>query len=180
MCSEQLRHAGLVITGESGQLQSASALVELVATWLESVGGSWAGTAEMLFEELTQYAEESEIDVTQKGWPANAAWLSRRLQGFKRELRSVGIEVERRKESSGTRRQTIRLWLVPEPGEDDEPDEPDLPDPDPDDEPDDEPSEHIQAARDSLAKDREREEARDKIRGCVTYTPGSDRKYRDW
>ena len=152
-------------------------LVEAVRAFVKARGGSWAGTAEMLFEELTQYAEENEIDVTQKGWPANAAWLSRRLQGFKRELRSVGIEVERRKESSGTRRQIIRLWLVPEPDEldTDEPDADDL---------DAETCARVEYYRSERLRiqqaEQEREEARTRIRGCVSFSRGSQGKYRGW
>ena len=145
-------------------------LVEAVRAFVKARGGEWEGTGEMLFAELTEYAEENEIDVTQEGWPANAAWLSRRLQGFKRELRSVGIEVERRKESSGTRRQIIRLWLLREPGEEDDPDDPDLRDPDPDDDPDPEIAqihEHYAALRAESKAKREAEAAKKLHRGFV-------------
>ncbi len=152
----------------------------------------WEGTGEMLFAELTEFAEEEGIDTTQQTWPTTAAWLSRRLQGFKRELRAKGIELKRSKEGTGARRQITRLWLVPESDESDTDDQEGQTDFLDSDEPDDDEQDasgedidatiahhHAEAER-ALQREQEREAARDRIRGCLGTSRANRGKYQGW
>jgi hypothetical protein len=72
--------------------------------------GEFLGTATELLERLGGIVGESAT--RRKGWPGNATALSRELARIAPNLRSVGIEVEKRRESHG--RRLISIRMVPE------------------------------------------------------------------
>jgi hypothetical protein len=77
----------------------AAAIVAPLGTLLES--GEFLGTATELLDRLAGIAGESAT--RRRGWPGNATSLSRELARIAPNLRSVGIEVEKRRESHGRR-----------------------------------------------------------------------------
>ena len=86
----------------------AAVIVPPMRTMLES--GEFLGTATELLERLAGIVGESAT--RRKGWPGNATALSRELARIAPNLRSVGIEVEKRRESHG--RRLISIRMVPE------------------------------------------------------------------
>lgn len=74
-------------------------------TLLES--GEFEGTATELLDRLAGIVGESAT--RRKGWPGNATSLSRELARIAPNLRSVGIEFEKRRESHGRRLIAIRM-----------------------------------------------------------------------
>jgi hypothetical protein len=82
----------------------AAAIVAPLGTLLES--GEFLGTATELLDRLAGIVGESAT--RRRGWPGNATSLSRELARIAPNLRSVGIEVERRRESHGRRLIAIR------------------------------------------------------------------------
>ena len=86
----------------------AAVIVPPMRTLLES--GEFAGTATELLDRLAGIVGESAT--RRKGWPGNATSLSRELARIAPNLRSVGIEVEKRRESHG--RRLIAIRTVPE------------------------------------------------------------------
>ena len=76
-------------------------------TLLES--GEFVGTATELLDRLAAIVGESAT--RRKGWPGNATTLLRELARIAPNLRSVGIDVEKRRESHGRRLITIRTAL---------------------------------------------------------------------
>jgi hypothetical protein len=82
----------------------AAAIVAPLGTLLES--GAFLGTATELLDRLAGIAGESAT--RRRGWPGNATSLSRELARIAPNLRSVGIEVEKRRESHGRRLIAIR------------------------------------------------------------------------
>lgn len=86
----------------------AAVIVPPIRTILES--GEFLGTATELLDRLAGIVGESAT--RRRGWPGNATSLSRELARIAPNLRSVGIEVEKRRESHGRRVITIRA--VPE------------------------------------------------------------------
>ncbi|MGD0020091.1 MAG: bifunctional DNA primase/polymerase [Candidatus Limnocylindrales bacterium] len=83
----------------------AAVIVPPMRTMLES--GEFVGTATELLDRLAGIVGESAT--RRKGWPGNATSLSRELARIAPNLRSVGIEVEKRRESHGRRLIAIRL-----------------------------------------------------------------------
>jgi hypothetical protein len=83
----------------------AAVIVPPMRTMLES--GEFLGTATELLDRLAGIVGESAT--RRKGWPGNATSLSRELARIAPNLRSVGIEVERRRESHGRRLIAIRI-----------------------------------------------------------------------
>jgi hypothetical protein len=77
-------------------------------TMLES--GEFVGTATELLDRLAGIVGETAT--RRRGWPGNATSLSRELARIAPNLRSVGIEVEKRRESHG--RRVIAVRMVPE------------------------------------------------------------------
>ncbi len=160
-------------------------LVEAIRDFLFSEPGEqWLGTAEMLFEELTQCAEENEIDVAQKGWPANASWLIRYLRNWTPELLAAGIDFERGREGTLRRRHIIRIWLVSAVGavdtgnpDSEELDWWDIAEADWSDEQRADVEQIRAKVRDSRQADREREEEHDKILGCLATSRIHQSKY---
>ena len=86
----------------------AAVIVPPMRTLLES--GEFVGTATELLDRLAGIVGESAT--RRKGWPGNATSLSRELARIAPNLRSVGIEVEKRRESHG--RRLIAIRIVPE------------------------------------------------------------------
>ncbi|MHB8459092.1 MAG: bifunctional DNA primase/polymerase [Candidatus Limnocylindrales bacterium] len=86
----------------------AAVIVPPMRTLLES--GEFLGTATELIDRLASIVGESAT--RRKGWPGNATSLSRELARIAPNLRSVGIEVEKRRESHG--RRLIAIRTVPE------------------------------------------------------------------
>lgn len=82
----------------------AAVIVPPMRTMLES--GEFLGTATELLDRLATIVGESAT--RRKGWPGNATSLSRELARIAPNLRSVGIEVEKRRESHGRRLIVIR------------------------------------------------------------------------
>ncbi len=82
----------------------AAVIVPPTRTLLES--GEFMGTATELLDRLAGIVGESAT--RRKGWPGNATSLSRELARIAPNLRSVGIEVEKRRESHGRRLIVIR------------------------------------------------------------------------
>nr|MBA3778907.1 hypothetical protein [Chloroflexota bacterium] len=82
----------------------AAVIVPPLRTLLES--GEFVGTATELLDRLAGIVGESAT--RRKGWPGNATSLSRELARIAPNLRSVGIEVEKRRESHGRRLIAIR------------------------------------------------------------------------
>jgi len=77
----------------------AAVIVPPIRTLLES--GEFIGTATELLDRLGGIVGET---VTRrKGWPGNATSLSRELARIAPNLRSVGVEIEKRRESHGRR-----------------------------------------------------------------------------
>jgi len=72
--------------------------------------GEFVGTATELLDRLASIVGESAA--RRRGWPGSATSLSRELARIAPNLRSVGIEVEKRRESHG--RRLIAIRLVPE------------------------------------------------------------------
>jgi hypothetical protein len=83
----------------------AAAIVAPLGTLLES--GAFQGTATELLDRLAGIVGEPAT--RRRGWPGNATSLSRELARIAPNLRSVGIEVERRRESHGRRLIAIRF-----------------------------------------------------------------------
>ena len=86
----------------------AAVIVPPMRTLLES--GEFVGTATELLDRLAGIVGESAT--RRKGWPGNATSLSRELARIAPNLRSVGIEVEKRRESHG--RRLIAIRTLPE------------------------------------------------------------------
>jgi 5-methylcytosine-specific restriction endonuclease McrA len=86
----------------------AAVIVLPMRTLLES--GEFLGTATELLDRLASIVGESAT--RRKGWPGNATSLSRGLARIAPNLRSVGIDVEKRRESHG--RRLIAIRPVPE------------------------------------------------------------------
>jgi hypothetical protein len=86
----------------------AAVVVPPMLTLLES--GEFVGTATDLLDRLAGIAGETAT--RRRGWPGNATSLSRELARIAPNLRSVGIEVEKRRESHG--RRLIAIRMVPE------------------------------------------------------------------
>ncbi len=82
----------------------ASVIFAPMRTLLES--GEFLGTATELLDRLGGIVGESAT--RRRGWPGNATSLSRELARIAPNLRSVGIEVEKRRESHGRRLIAIR------------------------------------------------------------------------
>ena len=82
----------------------AAVIVPPMRALLES--GEFLGTATELLDRLASMVGESAT--RRKGWPGNATSLSRELARIAPNLRSVGIEVEKRRESHGRRLIAIR------------------------------------------------------------------------
>jgi hypothetical protein len=85
----------------------AAVIVPPMRKMLES--GEFLGTATELLDRLAGIVGESAT--RRKGWPGNATALSRELARIAPNLRSVGIEVEKRRESHG---RLIAIRMVPE------------------------------------------------------------------
>jgi Bifunctional DNA primase/polymerase, N-terminal/Primase C terminal 1 (PriCT-1) len=83
----------------------AAVIFPPMRTLMES--GEFVGTATELLDRLGGIAGESAT--RRKGWPGNATSLSRELARIAPNLRSVGIEVEKRRESHGRRLIAIRV-----------------------------------------------------------------------
>jgi hypothetical protein len=75
----------------------AAVIVPPMRTLLES--GEFVGTATALLDRLAGIVGEAAT--RRRGWPGNATSLSRELARIAPNLRSVGIEVEKRRESHG-------------------------------------------------------------------------------
>ncbi len=86
----------------------AAVIVPPMRTLLES--GEFMGTATELLDRLAGIVGESAT--RRKGWPGSATSLSRELARIAPNLRSVGIEVEKRRESHG--RRVIAIRTAPE------------------------------------------------------------------
>ncbi|MDA8201338.1 MAG: bifunctional DNA primase/polymerase [Chloroflexi bacterium] len=86
----------------------AAVIVPPMRTLLES--GEYTGTATELLDRLAGIVGESAA--RRRGWPGSATSLSRELARIAPNLRSVGIEVEKRRESHG--RRVIAIRLAPE------------------------------------------------------------------
>jgi hypothetical protein len=86
----------------------AAVIVPPMRTMLES--SEFLGTATELLDRLAGIAGEPAT--RRKGWPGNATSLSRELARIAPNLRSVGIEVEKRRESHG--RRVIAIRTAPE------------------------------------------------------------------
>jgi len=86
----------------------AAVIVPPMRTLLEA--GEFVGTATELLDRLAGIVGESAT--RRRGWPGNATSLSRELARIAPNLRSVGIEVEKRRESHG--RRLIAIRTVPE------------------------------------------------------------------
>jgi hypothetical protein len=86
----------------------AAVIVPPMRTMLES--GEFVGTATELLDRLAGIVGETAT--RRRGWPGNATSLSRELARIAPNLRSVGIEVEKRRESHG--RRVIAVRMVPE------------------------------------------------------------------
>jgi hypothetical protein len=86
----------------------AAVVVPPMRTLLEA--GEFIGTATELLDRLAGIVGESAT--RRKGWPGNATALSRELARIAPNLRSVGIEVEKRRESHG--RRLIAIRMIPE------------------------------------------------------------------
>lgn len=69
--------------------------------------GVWRGSPEVLYDKLSEYAEELKISTRQKAWPKSANWFMRRLNEVMPSLLAQGYRVERDR-SSKTRAVTIR------------------------------------------------------------------------
>ncbi|HEY5275435.1 MAG TPA: hypothetical protein VIK38_02675, partial [Coriobacteriia bacterium] len=82
----------------------AAVIVPPMRTMLES--GEFLGTATELLDRLAGIV--GELATRRRGWPGNATSLSRELARIAPNLRSVGIEVEKRRESHGRRLIAIR------------------------------------------------------------------------
>jgi hypothetical protein len=82
----------------------AAVIVPPLRALLES--GEFMGTATELLDRLAAIVGESAT--RHRGWPGNATSLSRELARIAPNLRSVGIEVEKRRESHGRRLIVIR------------------------------------------------------------------------
>lgn len=82
----------------------AAVIVPPMRSLLES--GEFVGTATELLDRLAAIAGETAT--RRKGWPGNATSLSRELARIAPNLRSTGIEVEKRRESHGRRLIVIR------------------------------------------------------------------------
>lgn len=85
----------------------AAVIVPPMRTLLES--GEFVGTATELLDGLAGIVGEAAT--RRKAWPGNATSLSRELARIAPNLRSVGIEIEKRRESHGRRLITIRTVL---------------------------------------------------------------------
>lgn len=72
--------------------------------------GVWRGAPTILYDELTNYAEELKINTRRKSWPGSATWLMRRLAEVEPSLYSNGITIEKDR-TSRTRVVTIRKTL---------------------------------------------------------------------
>jgi Bifunctional DNA primase/polymerase, N-terminal/Primase C terminal 1 (PriCT-1) len=83
----------------------AAVIFPPMRTLMES--GEFVGTATELLDRLAGIVGESAT--RRKGWPGNATSLSRELARIAPNLRSVGIEVEKRRESHGRRLIAIRM-----------------------------------------------------------------------
>lgn len=86
----------------------SAVIVPPMRTLLES--GEFLGTATELLDRLAGIVGEAAT--RRRGWPGNATSLSRELARIAPNLRSVGIEVEKRRESHG--RRVIAIRTVPE------------------------------------------------------------------
>ena len=83
----------------------AAVIVPPLRALLES--GEFMGTATELLDRLAGIVGESAT--RRKGWPGNPTSLSRELARIAPNLRSVGIEVEKRREAHGRRLIAIRM-----------------------------------------------------------------------
>jgi hypothetical protein len=86
----------------------AAVIVPPMRTLLGS--GAFVGTATELLDRLAGIVGESAT--RRRGWPGNPTSFSRELARIAPNLRSVGIEVEKRRESRG--RRLIAIRIVPE------------------------------------------------------------------
>jgi hypothetical protein len=85
----------------------AQCLIHLRDTAIDK---EWAGTPDKLLLTLNTVAAKLGVDTTQKTWPRNAVWLTRRLDEIRSNLMEIGISYSERPErtAKGTRR-IIRL-----------------------------------------------------------------------
>jgi len=86
----------------------AAVIVPPIRTMLDA--GEFLGTATELLDRLAGIVGEAAT--RRRGWPGNATSLSRELSRIAPNLRSVGIDVEKRRESHG--RRLIAISAVPE------------------------------------------------------------------
>jgi hypothetical protein len=86
----------------------AAVIVPPMRTMLDS--GEFVGTATELLDRLAGIVGEAAT--RRRGWPGNATSLSRELARIAPNLRSVGIEVDKRRESHG--RRVIAIRIIPE------------------------------------------------------------------
>jgi hypothetical protein len=86
----------------------AAVIVPPMRTMLDS--GEFLGTATELLDRLSGIVGEPAT--RRRGWPGNATSLSRELARIAPNLRSVGIEVEKRRGSHG--RRLIAIRMIPE------------------------------------------------------------------
>jgi hypothetical protein len=63
-----------------------------------AVTNEWAGTPDKLLFTLNTAAASINVDTTQKTWPRNAVWLTRRLDEIRSNLMEIGISYSERKE----------------------------------------------------------------------------------
>ena len=82
----------------------ASPVASAIRTWMKALGASsWTGEAVHLYRELTRTADRAGL--LERGWPANAQALSRRLNRIAPVLRRAGVSIVRER---GARRR-IRI-----------------------------------------------------------------------
>ena len=85
----------------------ASVIAPILRAWLDSIDGSWVGTATDLLELLTERAGEK--ITKRKGWPTRANVLSGMLRRIAPNLRAAGVSIDFDAREEGTKRRLIRL-----------------------------------------------------------------------
>lgn len=98
---------------QTQQAIDANVVASVIVYFMEEKK-EWIGTASELLDKLKTKAEEMKIDIKSSYWPKASHILSRRLNQIKTNLRSIGISIERQKDSNRNLTLIVIVKIPPE------------------------------------------------------------------
>ncbi|MDA2920337.1 hypothetical protein MYX76_12740 [Desulfobacterota bacterium AH_259_B03_O07] len=89
------------------EVLEASTVASVLREFMEK-RDEWQGTPTLLFSQLTDFAQSLGIKTNARDWPGNAAWLTKRLNEVKENLKTVGIEITDDRRDGSTRQIIVK------------------------------------------------------------------------